>query len=210
MSLSATDRAYTWLRSSILSGELPSGSFVEEGSVCEATAVSRTPVREAFHRLAGERLMELVPRRGARVRDLSVRDVIDAFSARWVVESAAIGELLSDGNEQWDDVTERMSSKLAAMESTDVGSTHGQMVYIDLDKSFHLTFVAAMGNRALLDFYGTLWPLHEWSVLRARTNMSTFFEMVNVEHRGIYEAVRGRDLERARAVLFQHLRPFGG
>src|SRR5690606_4932231 len=50
----ASDRAYDWTKEQILSGALGGGSMISEGGVSEAIGVSRTPVREAFIRLAAE------------------------------------------------------------------------------------------------------------------------------------------------------------
>jgi DNA-binding GntR family transcriptional regulator len=209
MRVSATDRAYEWLHSAILAGDIPGGAFVDEASVCEATGVSRTPVREAFHRLAGERFIELVPRRGAKVRVLGLRDLVEVYEARWVLESAAIKRLLQREGSAIRAVTQQMVQVLEEMErTTGLESADVQLRYIGLDKAFHGAYVTATDNSVLVDFYDRLWPMHEWSVLRGRTGLSNFLDTINAEHRQIFEGVRRGDEDAVLSALSGHLHPF--
>ena len=56
----ASDRAYSHIRSMILSGELPAGAQVVEEALAEKCGVSRTPVREALRRLESDLLVVLL------------------------------------------------------------------------------------------------------------------------------------------------------
>jgi DNA-binding GntR family transcriptional regulator len=60
-----TDQVYEVLREQILSGRWEHGRFMREQQISEKLGVSRTPVREALGRLASDRFVERVPRRGA-------------------------------------------------------------------------------------------------------------------------------------------------
>ncbi|MGP3535822.1 GntR family transcriptional regulator [Microbacterium sp. RD1] len=204
MGASATNRAYEWLRSAIMTGELPSGAFVDEATVCEAAGVSRTPVREAFQRLAGERVIQLVPRRGAQVRDVSPREVIEAYGARWLVESAAIRDVLARGI----DVAEAMAPILNEMERfSRFSGPADRATYIALDKTFHSVYVRAAGNSVIAQFYDTLWPLHEWDSLRGPETSQEFLQAVNRQHREIFDRISAADTPGALAALEEHLTP---
>lgn len=73
----ARQRVYEYVRDGILDGRLAGGSFLEEEQVSLAVGVSRTPVREAFQQLHSERLIDLVPRRGAMVRAVTVQELVE-------------------------------------------------------------------------------------------------------------------------------------
>ena len=60
------ERVYLYVREQILRGRFLGGCFIEEEEISSALGLSRTPVREAFHRLEAERFPDLLPRRGAR------------------------------------------------------------------------------------------------------------------------------------------------
>lgn len=203
---SAVDRAYAWLRARIMTGTLPSGTFIDEASVCEGAKVSRTPVREAFHRLAGERVLELVPRRGALVRGVTARDVIEAYNARWLIESAAVKHVLAHEI----DVIAEMQVHLDEMERIGLPtSEEDHFRSISADRLFHATYVASMGNGMISQFYDSLWPVHEWSSIREQNAPSAFGELVAQQHREIFESLARRDEHTTLKVLSEHLQPFG-
>jgi DNA-binding GntR family transcriptional regulator len=63
------------LRDYVVEGNIPEGARVPERQLCEMLGISRTPLREALKVLAAEGLIDLLPNRGARVRQLSARDL---------------------------------------------------------------------------------------------------------------------------------------
>ena len=70
----------------IVEGQLAAGEWINEIELCQQLQISRTPLREALKVLAAEGLVELVPRRGAHVAQLSVREIVDLFEALGGVE----------------------------------------------------------------------------------------------------------------------------
>jgi DNA-binding GntR family transcriptional regulator len=74
--------AYQVLRREIISLVLPPGSDFDEAEVVQRLGISRTPLREAVVRLAGEGLIRLLPNRGARVAPMEwddIREHLEAF-----------------------------------------------------------------------------------------------------------------------------------
>lgn len=74
-------RVYAALRHAIIVLDIEPGAPLEEERICRQYKVSRTPMREALIRLAGEGLVELEPNRGAKVAALQFVDVIDHYEA---------------------------------------------------------------------------------------------------------------------------------
>src|SRR3954469_5595012 len=87
---SKADLVHRRLKEEIELGELAPGTPLSELSLVERTGASRTPVREALRRLAGEGLVDLVPRQGARVSRVSLQSVRDLFDFRALLEPAAV------------------------------------------------------------------------------------------------------------------------
>src|SRR5579864_6997622 len=77
------------LRDHVVEGNIPDGGRVPERQLCEKFGISRTPLREALKVLAAEGLIELLPNRGARVRQLSERDIAELFDVMGGLESLA-------------------------------------------------------------------------------------------------------------------------
>lgn len=93
-----THRAYTALEEMIVRLELRPGSAVSEAMLSQRLGIGRTPIREALQRLARERLVQILPRRGviisaidvkAQLRLLEVRREIERLVARCAARRAA-------------------------------------------------------------------------------------------------------------------------
>ena len=73
----------------ILRGDIPPGIRVIENELADSMGISRTPVREAVHRLAAEGFLDPLPKGGYAVRGLTVSGVEETFDIRSTLESFA-------------------------------------------------------------------------------------------------------------------------
>lgn len=96
-----TDRAYTGIEELIVTLQLAPGSAVSEQMLSERLGIGRTPIREALQRLARERLVTILPRRGvvvsaidvaAQLRLLEVRRELERLVARGAARRATAAE----------------------------------------------------------------------------------------------------------------------
>src|SRR3954465_6210310 len=83
------DRLAASIQARVLSGEFASGSRLRQESLASEFGVSRTPVREALRKLQAAGIVQLEPRRGARVRGPSAREVREAYEVRAELEGLA-------------------------------------------------------------------------------------------------------------------------
>jgi DNA-binding GntR family transcriptional regulator len=84
--VSLTDRAYGHLEEMIVTLQLPPGSAVSETALSQRLGIGRTPIREALHRLARERLVTILPRRGIIVSEINVKSQLRLLEVRREVE----------------------------------------------------------------------------------------------------------------------------
>lgn len=82
----ASDTAYATLRDDILHGEFPPGAAFAEVEQARRLNLSRTPIREAFARLAAEGLLVALSGRGYVVSELSRQTIVELFELREVLE----------------------------------------------------------------------------------------------------------------------------
>src|SRR5215472_2168854 len=75
------DEATERIRDLIVEGRLAAGEWINEAELCQQLQISRTPLREALKVLATEGLVELVPRRGAHVEKLLLREITALLTA---------------------------------------------------------------------------------------------------------------------------------
>jgi DNA-binding GntR family transcriptional regulator len=87
---SLVDIAYEAVRDAITSGTLLPGTRLREAALARHFAISTTPVREALRRLDREGLVRLSPNRGAIVAEFDLREILDLFEIREVLECRAV------------------------------------------------------------------------------------------------------------------------
>lgn len=81
-----TDRAYGELEEMIVTLQLAPGAAVSEAELSQRLNIGRTPIREALQRLAREKLVQILPRRGVIVSDINVRSQMRLLEVRREVE----------------------------------------------------------------------------------------------------------------------------
>jgi len=84
--LRASDVAYEQLREMILDLRLAPGEVLNELSLAAQIGIGRMPVREALQRLASDRFVVALPRRGTVVSSMTMVDVAHLYEAREAVE----------------------------------------------------------------------------------------------------------------------------
>ncbi len=138
----ARERVYAHVREQILRGVYAGGSFVEEEAISSVMGVSRTPVREAFHRLEAERFIDLLPRRGALVRQVTAQELADLYETRRMIEGYAVARICRERIV----LPETMEAVLDRLDAI-AGSDH--FARVELNREFHFGMVQALGNEVL-------------------------------------------------------------
>ena len=80
------ERVYRLLREWLITAQLPPGGFLSDAVLAKKCKTSRTPVREACSRLAQDRWLSLIPRKGYLVKPISVRDIVELYEFRKLLE----------------------------------------------------------------------------------------------------------------------------
>lgn len=84
--LGEVERVYRILRDWLKTAKLPPGEFLSEIELAERCGTSRTPVREACTRLMQDKWLSRIRRKGFMVTAISVRDIIDMYEYRKLLE----------------------------------------------------------------------------------------------------------------------------
>lgn len=80
------ERVYRLLREWLITAQLPPGEFLSDAVLAQKCRTSRTPVREACSRLAQDKWLSLIPRKGYLVKPISVRDIVELYEFRKLLE----------------------------------------------------------------------------------------------------------------------------
>lgn len=197
-SLSATEQAYRVIKARIVSLDLQPGSLLEEQRLADELGVSRTPVREALRALKSEGLVEIIPRKGARVSQVVLSDVLEAYALREIIEP----EMARLAAER---ITPELLVRLERVLETSRGIpvTHDEALRFEqADVEFHDIIMLASGNTLARSVVRDL---------RTRTQRVAFlvtadrYRASNQEHEGILAALRERDAGSAERAMRQHI-----
>jgi DNA-binding GntR family transcriptional regulator len=85
------DFAYRVMREAVRSGKIKLGEHLREADVAGWLAISRTPVREAFHRIVSEGLLVSGPWNGVMLAELGIEQLEQLYAVRAALESTAAG-----------------------------------------------------------------------------------------------------------------------
>ncbi len=194
-----SDRVEKELRQQILTLQLEPGLSISEASLIKRYGWGRTPLREAFQRLAEQSLLQIIPHHGVVVTPLSVFEFVEVMDAMAMVigpaASLACKHLTPDQLQQLEQTIEQ--SKMAA-------STADFVAIASQDYEFHRILAVATGNRYLCRH---LLHLHQ---VATRFNLASWkrdfgIELSLNEHDRILEKLHQRDEIGARKVMLEHI-----
>ena len=187
------------LRDAILKGQLKPGDRLLENHLAEKLGVSRTPVREALRMLEQENLVELVPRRGAQVLDISAEDIKNVLEIRSALEVVSIRhacQKMDDESLQELKIYNREFE--AAFEEKDYEKV------AKADEKFHDVIFKAAGNNKLVAIISNI----QAQVYRYRLAYLKVYDTKTAvlnHHRNIIEAIEKRDEEAGARVMAEHI-----
>jgi len=198
-SSSMVERAYKELKARILTNRFQSGEYILEDELSKLLQMSRTPVREALVQLQNEGHVQLVPRRGARIVPLTIRDIREIYDLLQTLEAHA-AELISvreDRQQLVDALRGHIEEMRAALSEDDLDR------WAAANERFHRELVAASGNERLIRFTSTLLDQsHRVRVFTLRLRKPPGRSTQN--HADLLRAIAKGDAQEARSIHVRH------
>ena len=133
------------LRERIINWEYPPGHRLTEQELCDEFEVSRVPVREALYVLIANGLIERLPRRGYRVRQLDLRGITELYEVRIALEMYVVDRLATQGLP-----ADKIAELRRPWESVLANGTIPYDELAELDCRFHESLAESAGNATLL------------------------------------------------------------
>lgn len=187
----------------IMSGRFRPGDRIVESQIAKRMGISQSPVREALRDLVAMRFIEVEPHKGARVRKIDQREVMEIYPVRARLEELAgllavrkaaerMGEL--------EDAVERMSAAFKAGDARTMAQW---------DVSFHRIILEASENQILIETWNSL-------MIEARTFVTLNNLMLHrpgldlaARHNPILDAIRRGDADICALEMRRHVEEFG-
>ncbi|NNL18451.1 MAG: GntR family transcriptional regulator [Boseongicola sp.] len=196
---SRTDEAYSVLKDDIRSNRMAPGYLEPEPELAARLGMSRTPVHEALIRLQAEGLIELIPRRGARVLPISAEDMREIYEILNALEPEAAARLAarSPSAEEIAPLDVATDDMTKALEDGDLDA------WAAADDRFHQTLLRLHGNQRLATFVDALLDqAHRARMVTLRLRESPIVS--TAEHRVILEFLRRGDADGTREAFRRH------
>lgn len=194
---SAVDLAYERICAAIIHHDLPPGARLVESRLCAIFGLGRTRVRQVLQRLAGERLVTLLPNRGAIVTLPTLQEARDVFEARRLIEPAIVARFI--------DVASRADlQRLRAhlQKEKTAARQNDRRAAIRLSGEFHLVIAECAGNAILLELLREL--VSRSSLIIAVYQASAPACCPPADHQALLQALDQRGAE-APGLMLRHL-----
>jgi DNA-binding GntR family transcriptional regulator len=195
------DDIYARIKEAVLSCEIAPGADMREQELAKRFGVSKSPVRDALHRLQTEGLIEVLPRKGYRVKEISLEDALELYEMRIILECACVER------------TVRAASDLAVLDLyKHEPATRNRREWIDHNREFHIVLATLCGNNRLLEAtrdiilaFDRLTSASISQLQSATTKGLATFKEMDREHSAIIAALEERDAERAVRLMRSHI-----
>jgi DNA-binding GntR family transcriptional regulator len=198
-----TNAVASHIRDAIVHGELTPGQRMPEVALAAQLETSRGTVREALRALADSGLVEIVPRRGAFVSQLSVRATWEITSMRALLEPyAARLALEASGTDPL--IQHEVAAAFDALRSVVTSASPDPVAVADADMAFHRAVYARCGHEMLLGQLAHLAALSRRIVLTNQIHSADAPTLV-AQHSPIADAVAVRDPELLEAAVRTHV-----
>jgi DNA-binding GntR family transcriptional regulator len=188
---------YQQLRAAILSCALRPGTQIQERQLAEFYQVSKSPIRDALLKLEEQNLIEVMPRKGYRVKRISLTDARELYEMRQILERESIIRLLENASD-------KTLSSLDTFRT--LPSTIELPEWIEYNSAFHGFLAANCGNSRLsragceaIEQYERLTYVSVTS-----SNELGLADFV-AEHGAIIDAIQRRDKRQALALARDHI-----
>ncbi len=198
-SSSLCQQAVDLLRRRIDSHILAPGQRLDEVAIAAELGISRTPLREALKILSAEGLVDLRPRRGCYVTELTLQDLQEIFPIMAMLEGRVAYEA---------------ASRATAADLRHLDALHEKLEHHvsrgDLDRYYETNYVF---HSALQELAGSRWLQSIITDLRKMLKLSRHrslqlegrLDASLAEHRELMAALHAGDGEAARQVMTGHL-----
>jgi DNA-binding GntR family transcriptional regulator len=200
--LSLKESAYKIIKEKLLNLEYEPGSRLREDLLAQEISMSRTPVREAINQLSAEGLVHNIPRKGIFVIQLTPQEISDFLDIREALEALAIENCIRKIDEREFKVLEKIQMDFAA-----ALNENNYKKCNSLDSKFHQQIAKVSKNKKLIEFLGEIEDfMHIARAIEKKEQPKQKNELTLKEHQAILEAIRDKDVQRAREAISANIR----
>ncbi|WP_028239217.1 GntR family transcriptional regulator [Stutzerimonas azotifigens] len=197
-----SEHVFRRIQSAIVQGRIAPGSKISEPELARTYGISRGPLREAIHRLEGQKLLVRVPHVGARVVSLDHRELIELYEIRESLEGMACRLAAEQMSQAEIDELRRVLETHERDEAFRAGVGYYQQ---EGDFDFHYRIIQGSGNRTLAKLLcDELYQLVRMYRIQFSATPNRPRQAF-AEHHRILDAIADRDGELAELLMRRHI-----
>lgn len=194
---SLNHKAYEYIRTQIMLGQMLPGQLLSENELADALNMSRTPVRGAIAQLEHEGIVVSLKNRGILIKEVSMKEMLDMSEVLHAFQLLTLAHMEASGD--MPDMKQLKSHLDAQYEATERGE---YATYVEHSYKFISGFIAVLGNNSMLhilDNHAKKVVLYATAVFYRTPNEPHYSG--NGFHQSIYDALTKEDLQQLRSVL---------
>src|SRR5437879_5120346 len=187
------ERVYRTLRSGLIEARLPPGDFLSEVDLATRCKTSRTPIREAFSRLAQDGWLTRIRRKGYLVTPISIRDIAELYEYRRILECFVVDKVAQSANHG-------QMEELAAIVRLEEDPDAKLPDILAANSTFHLRLAELSANQRVENQLALV-----LCYVRRLDTICTQNVPGWIGHKEILSALRAHQAEAAKLVMARHI-----
>ncbi|HET7144099.1 MAG TPA: GntR family transcriptional regulator [Anaerolineales bacterium] len=199
------EEIYDALHRHIIAGKYGPGDWLRQEDIATQMGVSMTPVREALDLLVASGLAERVPYRGVRVREMSTKDIVEAYGMRLVLEAMIARDAAMNITPQQVSTLKKILDEMKRHVKLNDMPQERQ-----LSREFHSVIADASGNGLLIKLYAVVanafpdWLLYE-ALYRIPKLLTSSVSQTFEEHSAILDELARGNVDNAVQASIEHV-----
>ena len=198
--LSRKEMAYEFIKHKIINCEMKPGSDISEEELVRALGSSRTPVREALMSLKQEGFVNIFPRKGSFVTEVTLKEIQDIFEIRVIIETQVAKMICGSISEK-----ELISFRNKFEQLDESGYYHTAKDYFELDLEFHKRIVKSTENSYLIEFMNKIYDKDYRIRVITTTLLKDEKKRNKEEHINIINSILEKDEEKIQESFVNHI-----
>lgn len=202
--ISLNEQAYEHLKNLIASQKLSYNKIYSETRLSKELGISRTPFRDAVHRLVQEGYIDIIPSKGFQLHQLSKKDVIETFQIRSALEGYCTVEIAkSISTVKAKKLLSELENLMQHMEKI-MNTSHSIENFIEYDFQFHKKIINYIGNSQ----FSSIFDSYMYRMQRlAALSLAHKHRMEDTcrEHTAIFHTMSVGNVEQVYEVTLQHM-----
>ena len=190
---SEVERVYRTLKSWLIEARLPPGDFLSEVDLASRCKTSRTPIREAFSRLAQDGWLTRIRRKGYLVTPISIRDIVELYEYRRILECFVVDKVAQSASHE-------QMEELAAIVRLEEDPDAKLSDILAASSTFHLRLAELSANQRVRNQLALV-----LCYVRRLDTICTQTVPGWIGHKEILSALRGHQAETAKRVMARHI-----